>query len=326
MSKDTEEYRSKTNDKYKGLTIEQVNLIHRSFPIHSEYFDAMKFLIENYTFEPSTYQQVTDTQQLAYKRTAMFIKHLADKNQITKSTFLESAYEVAEKASGTRNLPSIYFSLTYFYNNAILVNKEKMGLRDFDKREKAGDINKEVREFIYTLTMKYKIGQNRKKKIGNDFLFDTTQLAGLSAYESLAIENGFEERVEKGATEKFIEENYVFQKDKRPPVLVYRDGLVRRIAFLIDYMVDNNCIDNIGLIRAFQESFNGPSNMYHNSLINRELLYFYNEAIPIEAKEHIFTYKKRFKPETQVNDIVRNKVLNLAKKYQKSKQKERKIK
>lgn len=307
---------NKTNNKYEGLTVEQANLINRSFPLHSEYFDAMKFLVKNYTFLPSEYKQVKDTQQLAYKRTTMFIKHLSEKKKITKETFLETAYKVAEKASGTKNLPSIYLSLTYFYNNAIPKNISSDALNYVFNKEKAGDINDEVRNFIYSLTLKYKLTQSVKYRSKNRDDYDFGNSTNLTGYESLAIESGLEELINKTEMEEFIEDNYFFQKDERASVKVYRYGLIRKIAFLMNYMLANDCIDNTGLARGFGKIFNTDSVNHHEASINRDLLYFYNEAIPVEYKDHIASYKFRFKKETSITDSVRKKVLLLTEKYQ----------
>lgn len=316
MTKDTKEKLNKTNNKYEDLTVEQANLINRSFPLHSEYFDAMKFLVKNYTFLPSEYKQIIDTQQLAYKRTAMFIKYLSEKEKITKETFLKTAYEVAEKASGTKNLPSIYFSLTYFYNNIIPKDIACEAISYLSNKEKAGDINKDVRNFICALTLKYKLIQSEKYKLNYGNGIDYGGSIRLTEYESLAIENGLEELIEKSEAEKIIEENYFFQKDERVSVKVYRYGLVRKIAFLMNYMLENDCIDNTGLARGLGKIFNTDSVNYHEASINRDLLYFYNEAIPVEYKDHIASYKFRFKKETSITDSVRKKILLLTEKYQ----------
>ena len=310
MAKNIEEY---TNNSYKGLTVEQANLINRSFPLHSEYFDAMKFLVQNYTFAPSEYKQVTDQQQLAYKRTAMLVKHLNDKDEITKNTFLSVAYEVAEKACGTKNLPSIYFSLTYFYNHAILATQEDKGLKEFDERKKAGDINDDVRKFISDIVLCYKQNMLLKNDLENKRI---NQEDNISYIERMAFEKGMEHLIYKSEIEKFIEENYFFQRNENNQVKFEQFRLIRKMAALIDYMVTNDCINTFGLIKAEHEVYHLEMDMKQSSSVEKDLLYFYNKSIPMEYKNHIASYKFRFKEETSVTPKVRNKVIILAEKYQ----------
>ena len=129
--------------------------------------------------------------------------------------------------------------------------------------------------------------------------------------------------VEPTLSEKIIDENYFFMKSSHRAVISGQLRAKRNIGKLLDYMVENDVedIDDFPkTMSAVNKKLNGA---IQSAVLNRDILYFYNEAIPMEYKNNIFTYKRTHKKETEITDAVCNRIYFLKDRVKEAKQRRR---
>lgn len=130
--------------------------------------------------------------------------------------------------------------------------------------------------------------------------------------------------IEPTLIESVIDENYFFMKSSHRAVISSQLSTKKNIGKLVDYMVENDVKegpdDFSKAVVAVTKKLNGA---YYTDVLNRDMLYFYNEAIPMEYKNNIFTYKRTHKKETEITDAVRDRIYFLKDKVKEAKQRRR---
>ena len=101
---------------------------------------------------------------------------------------------------------------------------------------------------------------------------------------------------EKSLAEETIDENYFFMKDSRRAVLSTQLTTKRNLSIFLECLSEQPT-------RSFQDfSDNIAEVTYHingskdSAILVRDILYFYNEAIPMEYEKQIFSYKRNLFP------------------------------
>lgn len=117
---------------------------------------------------------------------------------------------------------------------------------------------------------------------------------------------------EKSLAEETIDENYFFMKDNRRAVLSTQLTTKRNLSTFLDYLScqpTRSLQDFSDSIAEVTYHINGSKD---STILVRDILYFYNEAIPMEYEKQIFSYKRNHKKATTIDQAVIHRMYNLA--------------
>lgn len=109
---------------------------------------------------------------------------------------------------------------------------------------------------------------------------------------------------EKTLPEEIIDENYFFMKDNRRAVLSTQIHTKKNIANFLDYLSEQptqTIHDFYNSVAEVTYHINGSKGSH---VLIRDILYFYNKAIPVEYKTRIFSYKRVHKETMEINQDV----------------------
>ncbi len=138
-------------------------------------------------------------------------------------------------------------------------------------------------------------------------------IENLSLERTKQLKQYFDSKPENALAQMYLQNRFFFLKDKKREE--YQSRVLVRLAILI------NEIYSIGIYDVDVYDF-CLIKMARNTTISGDakqtklnMLYFYNESIPREYANNIFSYKRCHKKENICNDKVKNYILEIAKDY-----------
>lgn len=121
-------------------------------------------------------------------------------------------------------------------------------------------------------------------------------------------------RIERTPAQIYLEENFFFMKEKNIQRRDYQERVIDRVAEFISEIYKMGFYDEEDFDYVYyklsENSYSG-----YKKILRDSFTYFYNEAIPIEFKKNIFTYKRNHKKVDGFNHTVKHCILGIAKEY-----------
>lgn len=119
---------------------------------------------------------------------------------------------------------------------------------------------------------------------------------------------------EESIYEQIIDENYFFMKSSHRAVIAGQLKAKQDIATLIKCMANQSSLDELHFQQAYEKASQKINGVKESQVLKRDLIYLYNEAIPMEYKNSIFSYKRNHTKATNIDDNIRNMIYNLTEK------------
>lgn len=119
---------------------------------------------------------------------------------------------------------------------------------------------------------------------------------------------------EESIYEQLIDENYFFMKSSHRAVIAGQLKTKQDVAILIECMANQSSLDELHFQQAYVEASQKINGVKESQVLTRDLLYLYNEAIPMEYKNNIFSYKRNHKKADSIDENVRKMIYGLTEK------------
>lgn len=124
------------------------------------------------------------------------------------------------------------------------------------------------------------------------------------------------EKQSKSPALEYIENNFFFMK--KSGASDREENSMEAVSAIIEKLYFSGAYDQTGFDEALGEvclNSNLEGYGYPRAHVRTSILYFYNEAIPMEYKNNIFTYKRNHEKKEKIDESVKTSILLIGAKY-----------
>ncbi len=141
-------------------------------------------------------------------------------------------------------------------------------------------------------------------------------IENLSLEQCIYLRDKLTRRIERTKEQLYLEEHFFFMKEKNKLKISYQERVIDCVAEFISELYKLGFTDEEDFDLVYTKLVRNAYAGYGNRLKD-SFTYFYNEAIPMEEKSSIFSYKRKHKRVDTFDDTVKHYILNIAKEYRK---------